>query len=141
MDKKKRRRKDGGKTVMRTTNGGHDGVNAPSAASSGPVAAPGFDPERYRRHIDHLDMPDDSKADLLRAVWQIMQSFVDRAFGDDPAQLAIKARAHVDAFVVTDEPGPAAMVTSLPEQTHHHQTKLASAFRQPSAGPRREEEQ
>lgn len=100
MDKKKRRRKDGGKRVMRTTNGGHDGANAPSTASSGPVAAPGFDPERYRRHIDHLDMPEDSKADLLRAVGQIMQNFVDRAFGHDAGQLC---RKHVDKIHSEDE--------------------------------------
>lgn len=70
-----------------------------------------------------------------------MKSFVDRAFGDDPVQLVLKARADVDAFVVTDEPGTAAVVACLPEQTHNHQTKLASAFRQPSAGRRGEEEQ
>ena len=29
-------------------------------------------------------MPPQAKTELLRAVWRIMQSFVERAFGDDP---------------------------------------------------------
>jgi hypothetical protein len=32
------------------------------------------------------------KSELIRALQHIMQSFVDRAFGDDPAQLACEAR-------------------------------------------------
>lgn len=43
---------------------------------------------RYWSYVEHLDVPDARKAELLEAVWRIMRSFVDRAFGDDPAQLA-----------------------------------------------------
>lgn len=50
-----------------------------------------FDVERYRQHVEHLDISEDRKAELLQAVWHIMRSFVDRAFGDDPAQLCRKA--------------------------------------------------
>jgi hypothetical protein len=41
---------------------------------------------KYRRHVDHLDMPENKKMELLGTLWQIAQNFVDRAFGDDPAQ-------------------------------------------------------
>lgn len=50
----------------------------------------GIDLSRYRRHVDHLDLSDDGKDCLLRAVWQITGSFVDRAFGDDSTQLCRK---------------------------------------------------
>lgn len=50
-----------------------------------------IDLEKYRRHVAHLDMPEERKTELLRAVWHIMQSFVDRAFGDDPVQQALRA--------------------------------------------------
>lgn len=59
-----------------------------SDASRGVPLTPAIpaDLDRYRRHVAHLDMPEDRKADLLRAVWTMMGSFVDRAFGDDPVQ-------------------------------------------------------
>ncbi|MBN9304899.1 MAG: hypothetical protein BGO82_10685 [Devosia sp. 67-54] len=43
---------------------------------------------KYRRHVEHLDLSDREKTELLAALWRIMESFVDRAFGDDPVQLA-----------------------------------------------------
>ena len=49
---------------------------------------PSGDLGRYWFYVEHLDVPDARKAELLEAVWRIMRSFVDRAFGDDPAQLA-----------------------------------------------------
>lgn len=44
--------------------------------------------EAYLAHLEHFDVPLQVKIELIRALQQIMQSFVDRAFGDDPAQLA-----------------------------------------------------
>lgn len=44
--------------------------------------------EGYLAHLEHLDVPLQAKIELIRALQQIMQSFVDRAFGDDSAQLA-----------------------------------------------------
>jgi hypothetical protein len=44
--------------------------------------------EAYLAHLEHLDVPLPLKIELIRALRQVMQSFVDRAFGDDPAQLA-----------------------------------------------------
>lgn len=50
-----------------------------------------FDPARYRHHLAHLNMSEDAQAELLDVLWRMMGSFVDRAFGDDPTQLALKA--------------------------------------------------
>jgi len=44
--------------------------------------------EAYLAHLVHLDVSLPVKIELIRTLRQIMQSFVDRAFGDDPAQLA-----------------------------------------------------
>lgn len=53
----------------------------------GPASAPDDPFEKYRRHLDRFDMSEDSKTDLLQAIWTIMGSFVDRAFGEDSVQL------------------------------------------------------
>lgn len=50
----------------------------------GAMSSPDLD--RYRPYVAHLDMPEASKAEMLLAVWRMMQSFVDRAFGDDLVQ-------------------------------------------------------
>ncbi len=50
------------------------------------------DLDRYRHHVAHFDLDERQKTDLLLAVWRIMQSFVDRAFGDDPVQHALATR-------------------------------------------------
>jgi hypothetical protein len=52
--------------------------------------------EAYLAHLVHLDVPLPLKIELIRTLRQIMQSFVDRAFGDDPVQLARKARGDPD---------------------------------------------
>lgn len=62
------------------------------------------DYERYWHHVDHLDMADADKHDLINIVFQAMQSHVDRAFGDDPVQVALgehnaeRARASEDVI-------------------------------------------
>ena len=44
------------------------------------------DLDRYRSYVAHLDMPEAAKDAMMLAVYRMMQSFVDRAFGDDPVQ-------------------------------------------------------
>ena len=44
----------------------------------------------YLHEIAHIDLPLEAKIELLRVLEAIMQSFVDRAFGDDAVQLARK---------------------------------------------------
>ena len=45
-----------------------------------------IDLDKYRRHLDRYDISEAKKTELIKAVCLIMQSFVDRAFGDDPVQ-------------------------------------------------------
>ena len=52
--------------------------------------------EAYLAHLVHLDVPLPLKIELIRTLRQIMQSFVDRAFGDDPAQLARQGKGDPD---------------------------------------------
>ncbi len=66
--------------------------SAPADGAAGDDAVP-KEFEKYLGHIADLDMPLSAKIELIRAVQAIMQSFVDRAFGDDPTQLALAARA------------------------------------------------
>ena len=51
-----------------------------------------FDPGRYRHHLDGLAMSEAQKLDLIQAMFSIMESFVDRAFGDAPEQQLLAAR-------------------------------------------------
>ncbi|MFY9294267.1 MAG: hypothetical protein WAP03_26825 [Methylorubrum rhodinum] len=53
-------------------------------SAGGTMSSPDLD--RYRPYVAHLDMPEAAKDDMLLAVYRTMQSFVDRAFGDDPVQ-------------------------------------------------------
>jgi hypothetical protein len=138
-DHERGRRKDGGNTVEGMETGGKALIDHSSAPLPSPViTSPVFNPDTYSHHVAHFDMPDDKKAELLFAVWQIMRSFVDRAFGDDPVQLAVKAR-HVDALDAKDETAAPGVVSSSHKQTHAYQHDLTSAF-QPSAAGRRGEE-
>lgn len=43
---------------------------------------------RYRRHVDHYDMTDVQKNDLIHSVYCMLENAVARAFGDDPTQLS-----------------------------------------------------
>lgn len=70
--------------------------------------------ERYRSHVDHFDLSEKGKAELLMALWHIMGSFVDRAFGVDPVQLSQKdggsfasAREFQDSAVLDSGDDPA----------------------------------
>lgn len=60
-----------------------------------------------------------------------MRSFVDRAFGDDPVQLAVKAR-DVDGFAVKDETGIPPVVDSADNPTNPN-TDLSATFRHAGA--------
>lgn len=80
------------------------------------------DVEKYLVHIAHLDMSLPLKIELIRSLRVMMQSFVDRAFGDDPVQLAgNKGRSKNDA-------GENGDVISLPDTPNKHDN-LTSGFR------------
>ncbi len=44
------------------------------------------DIEKYRQYVDQFDLPEQEKVELINIVWRVMESFVDRAFNDDPVQ-------------------------------------------------------
>lgn len=46
----------------------------------------GLDVDKYRPYVDHFDLSEEQKDELLEAIWSLMESFVDRSFGEDPVQ-------------------------------------------------------
>jgi len=49
------------------------------------------DLEKYRHHLDELDLTEEQKQELLITLWQIMTQFVDLGFGRDATTLALKS--------------------------------------------------
>lgn len=83
------------------------------------------------KYLGHLDLPLAAKIELLAALRLIMQSFVDRAFGDDPVQHVLGAGGN---STENDAAGARAVIGSsqLPRQPYD----LADSFRL-NAGKRR----
>lgn len=71
-----------------------------------------FDPQKYIKHVDHYDISSEQKLELVHILRKMMQSFVDRAFRDDPVQHclelqpAIRALVGPDVLDSTDYPKP-----------------------------------
>lgn len=105
-----------------------------STASGGDVA-PGESLDRYLSHLAHLDLPIESKRELVRTIDRIMRSFVDRAFGDDAAQLALK---HGDEIHVAREARLQAVVSSA-DHINSGERVLKAAFKKGAARGRRKE--
>lgn len=55
------------------------------------------DLSKYRRHVDHYDMTDAQKNDLIHSVHNMFENAVARAFGDDPTQLSGAQLGPIDA--------------------------------------------
>jgi hypothetical protein len=108
----------------------------PNQAIPGPNALP-FSPDnivaRYRRHVDHFDLSETQKAELLLTVWQIMGSFVDRAFGDDAVQLA---RKDGDGSQGMDEAESPLVIECQDNPAIENKDGLSGAFGQQAAGKR-----
>jgi hypothetical protein len=90
----------------------------------------GLDLSKYRSHLAHMHLSADREADILVAIWRMMGSFVDRAFGDDPVQ-------HVDGSRVKDARRIPPVVKS--DKPRNSKSVLSSAFRKPAAGRRGKE--
>ena len=45
-----------------------------------------LDINKYRKYVNDFDLEEDKKVELLQTVWSIMESFVDKAFGQHPVQ-------------------------------------------------------
>ena len=43
----------------------------------------------YRKFVDGFDLTEEQKVELIHTVWNMMESFVDRAFGLHPLQLCV----------------------------------------------------
>jgi hypothetical protein len=105
----------------------------PPASTDTEPASTADDLEQYLHHLGHLDMALPLKIALIRSVRDLMQSFVDRAFGDDPAQLALQAGGNWNE---TGTDRTADVVESTPD-TLINPDRLTSEFRQ-EAEPREE---
>ena len=56
------------------------------------------DIEKYRRFVDHYDLTEAQKVELIHSVWAIMESFVDRAFGLDSVQISAQVLRNRDSI-------------------------------------------
>lgn len=108
--------------------GGTEGLKGDVLAGR-PAPPPPMTPdlEKYRRHVAHFDLPEEEKTELLRTIWQIMQSFVDRAFGEDSVQLAVEKS---DA---ENEPEESAVILSAHGSTIQNHQDLSGAFKRHAA--------
>lgn len=93
-----------------------------------------FDPERYRPLLAHLSMSREAESALIEITHRIMNSFVDRAFGDDAAQLA---RIAGDSRASVRDRMAGAGVSS-DYSTHKDVGTLAGTFRVSGVGDSKE---
>lgn len=131
---RKRRRKERKDTVAIGMDGTFADTPAlPSALPDTVSALPagGSHLEKYRRHVAHLDLPEERKTELLAAVWAIMGSFVDRAFGDDPAQLCLAPAGQNPA---EDEILDSSMVPSPSDDHDNSKNSLSRTFSSQAKG-------
>lgn len=107
--------------------GGMEGLKGDIAGR--PVPPPPIIPdlEKYRRHVAHFDLPEQEKTELLGTVWQIMQSFVDRAFGEVSVQLAVEKSG------AKDESGDSSVIPSAQGSTLQNHQDLSGAFKRHAA--------
>lgn len=104
-------------------------------AASGEGISVGVDPDRYLKHLAHLDLPIERKRELVFTISGIMRSFVDRAFGDDAAQLA---RKDGDEMYVAREARLPAVVSSA-DHNNPGEGALSAAFKTPADRGRQKE--
>ncbi|MEJ7934697.1 hypothetical protein WG907_10560 [Sphingobium sp. AN558] len=48
-----------------------------------------LDPAKYSRHLTASDLSEAEKLRFMEQVWAIMESFVDRDFGESPEQILL----------------------------------------------------
>lgn len=61
-------------------------ASRPSVRGPGKLAAMQLDISRYSHFVDRFHMPEEQKVAILTQIWTMMESFVDRAFGQAPEQ-------------------------------------------------------
>jgi RNAse (barnase) inhibitor barstar len=52
----------------------------------------------YRKYVDHFDISEEQKVELIHAVWNIMEGVVDLAFGKNSVQLCGAASSDQDGL-------------------------------------------
>lgn len=115
-----------------------DGGERPAMADHGRDDVPMVEgPEKYLAHLAHLDMPLAMKIELIAALQAIMQSFVDRAFGDDPVQQIGRQRATLAGTSDTEDAGGTPPVVDLAPATpmETDDNDLTGAFRDHAGRP------
>ncbi len=91
--------------------------------------------DQYRQHVRHLGLSRDAETALLASVRDIMSSFVERAFEDDPIQ-HVQRNAAALAFKNALADGDVIDSSAIEKTTD----SLADAFTPTVApGPRKEE--
>lgn len=76
--------------------------------------------EKYRVHVDHFDLTETQKTELIHIVYCMMENAVDRTFGDDAVQLAL-----ADTFA-KDAPRLSYVIEL--EKGNYRTTKLTQTF-------------
>ncbi|MBN9072413.1 MAG: hypothetical protein J0H34_12645 [Rhizobiales bacterium] len=89
----------------------------------------------YLHEIAHIDLPLEAKIELLRVLEAIMQSFVDRAFGEDAVQLARKGG---DEIQITRD-GDSMPMVALEDHNNTGDMTLTGAFEQRAGRENRKE--
>ncbi len=84
-----------------------------------------FDPGRYRHHLANLNVSEAAQDEYLASLHRIMATFVDAAFGQDPARLA--RIAGDKRASMRDRRAPVAVSSDHP--THEGDQTLADVFR------------
>lgn len=93
------------------------------------------DLSRYLHYIAHMDLPLEGKIELLRTLRNLMQSFVDRAFGEDAVQLA---RKDGDQIKIAHA-GDSAPVVGSKNHTNTGDKALTGAFTKRAGRAKRKE--
>ena len=52
---------------------------------------------RYAHFVDHFDMPEHQKPELMHTLWQVIESFVERAFAGEWLPPRKRAKQIVDS--------------------------------------------
>ena len=47
-----------------------------------------LDYERYRKHLTHFNLSKQQEDEVIEAIWQLVSSSIDQAFGVHPIQLS-----------------------------------------------------
>lgn len=72
-----------------------------------------LDPARYSHHLSGLDLSEEDQLRFMEQLWAIMESFVDRAFGESPEQILLG----IDGDRITS-----AIPDAIDSQPHIHST-------------------